>query len=818
MASMSVSNSNSLGNTSLRGFGGLASGIDRDAIIEQMSLGAQTKIENHKASMTKLEWKRDAYRSITDQTLDLQDKYFSYSSSKNLKDPSLFGKTKITTNGPESSTRFVTASGSSDLVDTISIAGVKSLATSSIQKSAVHSTSTVSAKLDFDGKSYESRLKGSFLEFYSKNNEGTTTLCKFEFKDGYVDVDTKEHVDIHYTPDEGETDEEFVLRLKGQLEGLAKANEWDKYICFDIDDKKNITVNFKNEGQGSGPYYIKGTAVSALGLKIEDNKVYTGTRYTASEPLMESSLDAKKNTDIVAGKKLIFEYNGVQKYVELISKEDMDAITGATDKELAIKEAGKHLQSRINKAFGTGNIEVKFGVDGSFSFTPKLPDSESTDSESTLSILSNDDTLLKTLGLDFGESNKVNVSGKLDQAAFGDTFKNLADNRDYTDDKGNLLLTINGEKISGLTKDSTVADILNKINSSKAGVKATYIDSEGTFMLISSETGSGRKIDLKESKLAEKLFGSSNPVDFVDGKDAEISVSYGNGVIVPVKRSSNTFELEGLTITVNGEFGYVKDADGNSTDKIDTSQQVTFTAKADVDKAVETVKSFFEDFNKLVSEVRTQITTRPDSSYGPLTSAQKDEMDETSIENWEKKAKAGILFGDDVMRDYSGALEGIMASFLRATKLDYEDLKEMGITYSEDYLDGGTLVFDESKFRTAMETDSDKVARFMAGGKNGNGGLAAAVESALTPYATRYASKNGNSYGRLVEVAGTEKKPTTLMSNQIYKQLKEMQETLDTLNARLKTEQDRYIKQFSTMENLINTMNTQSSYISQITA
>ncbi len=174
MASMSVSNSNSLGNTSLRGFGGLASGIDRDAIIEQMSLGSQTKIENHKASMTKLEWKRDAYRSITDQTLDLQDKYFSYSSSYNLKDPSLFGKTKIFTNGPDSSTRFVTASGSSDLVNTIAIAGVKSLATSAITRSGVHQSDdkSVTAQLRFDHSSYKSNLAGATMEIGSKDDKG----------------------------------------------------------------------------------------------------------------------------------------------------------------------------------------------------------------------------------------------------------------------------------------------------------------------------------------------------------------------------------------------------------------------------------------------------------------------------------------------------------------------------------------------------------------------------------------------------------------------------------------------------------------------
>ena len=55
------------------------------------------------------------------------------------------------------------------------------------------------------------------------------------------------------------------------------------------------------------------------------------------------------------------------------------------------------------------------------------------------------------------------------------------------------------------------------------------------------------------------------------------------------------------------------------------------------------------------------------------------------------------------------------------------------------------------------------------------------------------------------------------LNNQIYKQLKEMEETITKLRSQLKVEQDRYIAQFTTMENLINKMNNQSSYLSQIT-
>ena len=88
--------SSSLGNTALRGFGGLASGIDRDALIEQMTARTTSKITSKKQAMTKLEWKRDAYRSISNKIIDLQDNYLSYSATKSLKNSDFFAKNQCT--------------------------------------------------------------------------------------------------------------------------------------------------------------------------------------------------------------------------------------------------------------------------------------------------------------------------------------------------------------------------------------------------------------------------------------------------------------------------------------------------------------------------------------------------------------------------------------------------------------------------------------------------------------------------------------------------------------------------------------------------
>lgn len=831
----------------------MASGIDRDAIIEKMTLGTTTKISNRKKEVTKLQWKQEAYRNLSDKIIDISDKYASYTSTSNLKDPTAFAKNIITAMGREEATRFVKATGSSRLIDNISIKEVSQLATSTVLQSQKHINDN-GIQTSLNGLTGTitptSTLEGSILRLGVKGSDGQwSKYVDFTFPSSYTiegsgEGENKEDqtVNISYVPKDGETDELFAQRLTADLNAALAKNEQEidgkklnELFSFEY-DSGNVKIVKKPD---TPEIYVNtgSPALSALGYEISSKEpVLLSGLGEPTNKFADSALRRPETIDYLTNKKLTFDYNGTRKEITLLTsaeaadlkklenyqfEEDEDGnkvetgyVTTGADGKLILTEEGKRkqlqdlaerIQGRLDKAFGANAVEANV-TDKGLSFKTGSSSGES----SSVSIISNDTELLQNLGIAYGESNKVNTGGKLNQSALG------IDASQYTlADSNELDLVINGERIHGLTKDSTIDDILSKINSTTgAGVKATYVGATGQFMLVSSETGAGRNIELN-SDLAKKLFdtGEEDPDvvaagkngQKVDGKNAKIKVSYGNGVDIDLERSSNTFNLEGLDITVSGVF----------------SETVTFSAKADVDGVVEKVKSFFEDFNALVADINGQVRTRPDSSYGPLTDEQKDEMDETSIENWENKAKQGILYGDSIIRDLSGDVEGIFTKLL-SNGANYEDLKKMGITYSEDWGDGGTLVFDEAAFRSAMETDPEKVSNIFTGGGDMKKGLISIVEETFTPYATRYASRNSNgnpgsgSYGRLIEMAGSEKKPTTLFKNEIYKQIEEMNKMIDKLQDQLKVEQDRYISQFTTMETLLNQMNTQSSYLSQL--
>ena len=488
------------------------------------------------------------------------------------------------------------------------------------------------------------------------------------------------------------------------------------------------------------------------------------------------------------GKSISVSYGGQTKNIELIGdKEEIKDFKAFKDS----------LQNKLDKAFGSGKVTVGEDSKGSLTFT-------ATDSSQILQISADSKELQNALGITSTQSNKISTGSSLwenrDKLGLG----KYNTKEELNDALKNF--TVNGAKIDNITADTTVDGLLTAINNNKdAGVTATYLGSANKFVLSSNEKGKGREISLgadpdKKDDAANLIFGGDKKESH-DGTDGEMSILY-NGVKTTITSSSNTFSIDGLDIRATNTF---------NTGSATAEGGVSFTASADTEKVTETVKKFIEAYNAMIDEVRTQATTRPDSNYKPLTEDQKNEMNENSIKNWENKAKEGILFNSSALKDLDNATQGIFSSMMM-NGVSYDDLEKIGISFSDDYTAGGKIVFDEEKFKTAMDSDPEKVSDLFTG----THGIVNTIDSTLSTYATRYASKNGNSYGVLIEEAGSEKLSLTLTNNSIYKELKDMQETITNLQSQLSTEQDRYISQFTQMERLINQMNSQSSYLSQL--
>ena len=796
--------SSSLGNTALRGFGGLASGIDRDALIEQMTARTTSKITSKKQAMTKLEWKRDAYRSISNKIIDLQDNYLSYSATKSLKNSDFFAKNQVSVQGDPDYTKYISATGNADTASRVSVLGVNKLATSATLISGEKKTDSaitlggISAS-DFSNKEIKtSNLSGTKLTFgtYSITDKQFTTEATFTFPTSYekkLDNGKTETVTIDYTA----SSDKIVEQLNEALDSQGFLGKDGKSgIKFTLNgDQIQISQTDSITDKGKSCVIREtSSALKSLGFnsgKMNQDDIDNGIsldEFNASSN--KSSFEAAAITkqplsDYLKGKSISVSYGGQTKNIELIGdKEEIKDFKAFKDS----------LQNKLDKAFGSGKVTVGEGQNGSLTFTAK-------DNKQTLQISADSKELQNALGITSTQSNKISTGSSL-----WENRVKLGLGKYDTKEKLNDALknfTVNGAKIDNITADTTVDGLLTAINNNKdAGVTATYLGSENKFVLSSNEKGEGRKITLgadpkDTTDAANLIFGGVSQ----DGTDGEMSILY-NGVQTTITSSSNTFSIDGLDIRATNTF---------NTGSATAEGGVRFTASADTEKVTETVKKFIEAYNAMIDEVRTQATTKPDSNYKPLTDDQKNEMNENSIKNWEDKAKEGILYNSSALKDLDNATQGIFSSMMM-NGVSYDDLEKIGISFSDDYTAGGKIVFDEEKFKTAMDSDPEKVSDLFTG----THGIVNTIDSTLSTYATRYASKNGNSYGVLIEEAGSEKLSLTLTNNSIYKELKDMQETITNLQSQLSTEQDRYISQFTQMERLINQMNSQSSYLSQL--
>ena len=136
---LSSSTSSSIGSSSLRGYGGLASGLDRDTLIENMTYGTTSKITQQQQKKQQLEWKQAAVRSISDKMIAFGNKYTStLTASTNLFNANFWGRNKITASGENS--KYVSLSGTASSANALTIAAVKQLA----QKASVSSSGSFS--------------------------------------------------------------------------------------------------------------------------------------------------------------------------------------------------------------------------------------------------------------------------------------------------------------------------------------------------------------------------------------------------------------------------------------------------------------------------------------------------------------------------------------------------------------------------------------------------------------------------------------------------------------------------------------------------
>ena len=790
VGSLSSSTSNSI-----RGYGGLASGLDRDELIKGMTLGTTSKLNQQEQKKQKIEWMQEAVRAISDKMISFHGKYTeTLTSSSNLFSSLLWGRNKITTSGANS--KYVSVTGTASGADAMTILGIKQKAqNASLSSKKMASNGVMTSEAIKKDQTYTD-LKGKTLDFKYDDKEYSIEIG-FDFTDNELAAKA-----IQSQLNAVMVDEEAKIKL-GDLVKI----EGDTTNGFTI--KKGDKVESGKEITLTGGTALTNMGIADASVELNDTGVKT-TGTVATQTLAQ----------YVSGETLTFSYNGTEAKIQI-----------ANDAK-SLDDVRASLQKELNAKFGEGRILVEATADNKLTFKTTVPGGTEADTSSILKVTGGSNEALSALGLSGGLSNRTNFDEKIEVTAVKIPVRDK-DGNPVKDDTGKIVeqdgykFKLNGKEIEVKAYEDggkyyiTRKDLVNAINSSDANVTVTYQEAADKFTFTSKVNGASGVIDFggnddTTKALLSNAFGldETEMENGVRGKDAIVAVKYaGSDQVVELRRDSNTFTVDGLTMSLKGTFGY--GADGNLVNPNDETNAIEINASVDVDKLMDTIKSFVADYNAIVDMVNGELTTKHDRDYDPLTSDQKGELSESEISKWETKAKEGLLYGDSDLRGLSMDLRVVVSGGL-LTKFE-----EIGINLSSSYSDNGKLNIDESKLRAALETDPESVQKLFTStaGKDAEGnetfnGLATNLKNVMNKYVKTIGSMETK--GILIRKAGSKSAAQSLTQNTYYDQLTAIDKMIDKLKARLKTEQDRYISQFSTLETMIANMNSQSSYLSSM--
>ncbi len=809
---------------------GLASGMDTESMIENAVSGYKTKISTLQQKRTKVEWQQEVYRSIIGKMASFSDKYTSYASSTNLLSSSFFNQAvKVTTAGKYAD--MVSASGKTS--SNVQILGVKQLAKAATYTVSGIGDSRPSATPGIGGSNPEEKpsFTGSEVnlggEMELSNVSGSLTI--------------KYGGDRSFTLDFGETDiykgaEELAKAIRSKLGEqtmtlsngtTVKASERIKV------EAKDGKITFSDISNAGNAVTISGATGKIKGtLKIAADGTESTLNTNGADMVGKTTLG-----DYLTGKELTLTLDGVTKKIKLPEYQSgMKPEDYAKALEDKIAESFNEIDKLSDARKVTVTAENQNGNSNSFSLK------FSTQKGSTLSVSGD---AAKALGLDkaatyvntsktlgellkkeddwknFDKVNRVAAEGTVKEVKNegGDYYTDAKGNRVKTedggktyyrvDDKGEYLyeFKINGKVVGEFSKNTALETVLTSINSNAdAGVTVNYSKITNQFQFTARETGASSQIKMGDG-LAKTLFGDTENVgtgaSYTAGEDAEFSMKVNGQQLDNVKRSSNTFDVDGMSVSLKGNFGYKEDG------TIDQTAAVSFTASSDADKIIDAIKSMVEDYNAMVTEIKNAYSTLPQQKsngkyYEPLTEEDKADMSESSIKAYEEKAKQGLLFAD---RDLS-ALYSQLTSAISMSGKDGADLKAIGIT--SNYSNGlTTLSLNEEKLRAALETDPDKVrdvfSKSVASGSSTNG-LMQALKNPLDMY-----SKTQGTKGILVQKAGSTLAPSTLYKNTLQNKLDDIDTQIEKWQDKMADQVDRYTSKFTALEKLIAQMNSQSS-------
>lgn len=771
---------------------GMNSNLDTDTIIQELVKASSTKKDNMVKAQTKLSWKQESWKS-------LNTKIYGFF-NKTLYDMTMQGSYKKKSTTVADSKIATVIAGDSAVNGTQTLA-VKKLAKSgyltggklSEDKSVTNATTlseltggtigesdTVSLKVKNAGKETEITLSGkSKISDVIKQLTNAGLGASFDADNQRIYINAKgSGTENDFSITAGNANGLQALSGMGLLteEGTKNNPEYQAWAAMwaGTDDEIKAGADFKQK-----VVEVSADRASSLLASLDDSQKSINSLKEKREALLKDQAEMQTlNAEIyegVAGDNAKDKAENITKeldrvtnqlrYLELKEKEgSADGLTESEQTELdgIVTKAGEegYSLSNLNKEeLGKDKIAMttcKTVLDG----MAKLEDNIQSNLDS---LQSAGDSMLGTIGT------LVDYYGTAEAAAAMTTEERdaaLTKLSEFTDG----MVEVENDLPITFSADSSYDLVAKTTDDSVTQVKTAYDAINNTA-----------------------ISGASKTAVRVTGQDAVIVL---NGA--EYESSSNSFSVNGLTITANSTSAVTKDADGN-----EVYEETALNTSDDVDGIYNMVRDFFKEYNELIKELDTLYNADTAKGYEPLTTEEKSAMTDAEVELWEKKIKDSLLRRDSSLGTVINTMKSSMLDSYTINGKRYSlssfGINTLGYFNAGDnekgcyHIDGDANDSSTSKetdmLKKAIANDPDTVMDFFSQ-------LTKSLHTDLNKQMQR------SDYRSIYHVYDDKK----------------MQEEYDNYTTEIKAQEkklkeleDRYYNQFSAMEVALSKLNSQQS-------
>lgn len=759
---------------------GLTSGMDTDAIVQELVSAYSKKTEKYEKQATKLTWKQDAWKNLNTKIYGLYTNVSNlrFSSAYNLRKVSVSDATKATV------TASSTAVTGTQTLNILKTAQASYLTGGQLGKDVT--TETKLTDLGFEGE------KGSFK---LKSADGTSKEISFtkdttvgeivgKLKEAGVNASFDEH-NRRIFVNAKKTGSANDFNLMGDTtEGLAALDALglnSSLIQVDENGNKTFTdaagnyakyyeyqVAAKAEGKETWQYlkdlytkYVDTIDEKKKNEAARDKLVNTNNAWVTTNQLLEDQIAAREAFDRFAAQ---------SNFAEADTKELLNALNGVelyTTDEDGNKVLSDDAKTKIAEAYKVNHPDAAEGE----------PSEEQMNA--------------------FVEAMEANAE---DIASYHKYMKKFpsTDIASETVDELNTRLEANRTKMA--ENQSQIEEYEEKITANQDFLTANAVMDDicvtsGAY-IENNEEAQAKAEDLL-GKIATYAEEAAVIFEDADGK-------YSSGKAAKIKGTDAEIVLNGVTYTSEDNSFSINGLSINALAK--TNGEITVTTSVDTQGIYDKVKDFLTEYNTVVNEMMKLYNADSAGDYEPLTDEEKEAMSDEQIEKWENKIKDSLLRRDTTLNSIMSVMVNAMSQtfdvggkILSLSTFGIQTLGFLNAPKNEQYAyhingdeDDENTSGKEDKLMAAIEQNPEEVEEFM---KKLMENLYKEIDNKMKSTELSSAYKVYN-------------------DKEMDREAKKYADAISKWEEKVKDKEDYYFKQFSNMEVALSKLQSQTSSIS----